>query len=139
MRANRPSIEPQHAANPVADGRRPVRTSGVRTGLRHHAVAIGHQVDGICLVPRDVVLLERFEPVVEDLGVGPERVGGVRALNRVLMQEGDRGLDQLPLLREEKRETGRTRLAKRNRQGLCCKLRQGFRQVCRTRERSLAD
>ena len=124
VRPDSPGIEPEDAADSMVDRRGAVGAARMRARLRHHAVAIGDQVDGIRAVPRDIVLLERLEPVVEDLGVGSERVRGVRALDRVLVQIGDCRFDQLPVLGEEKREPGGTRLAKRKRQRLRCHRRQ---------------
>ena len=111
LRPNCPLVEPEYATNAMIDGRRPVRAAGVGARLRHHAVPIGHEVDRVGALPRDVVLLERLEPVVQDLGVGPPRVVGMGALDRVFMQEGDRRFDQLPVSGEQKRESGGPRLA----------------------------
>ena len=99
----------------MVDGRDTVGSTGVAARLRQHAVAVGHEVHRIRISPWDRVLLKRLEPVVENLRVGPERVSGVGSLNKVLMQKGDCGLDELTIGREKKRKSGRSGLAKHQR------------------------
>jgi hypothetical protein len=69
----------------MVDRAHAISTAGVRARLLEHAVAIGHEVYGIGITPNDAALLQRIEPVIENLGVGPHGVSGMCALNRMLV------------------------------------------------------
>jgi hypothetical protein len=86
----------------------------MRARLLEHAVAIGHEIGRIGIAPRNPALLQRIEPVVQDLHVRTYRVGGMGALNRMFMQKGNGRLNQLQLRGEEQRKAGGSRFAKQN-------------------------
>jgi hypothetical protein len=79
--------------------------------LTEHAVAVSDEVGAIGVVPGNRALLQRVEPIKKDLRIGPNRVGGVSALNSVLVKKGHYGLDDLHRVREEERKPLRSRLS----------------------------
>src|SRR6185312_1813271 len=102
-----PGIEAKNTAHSMVDRTNAVRSSRVRTRLPEHAVAISEEVGGVDVPPEKTALLERVKPVIQDLGIGPQRVGCVCALDHVLVQEDHGRLDEPRLRAEEEGEPGR--------------------------------
>src|SRR5438105_4742370 len=90
----------------------------VRTRLLEHPVAVSDEIRRVRVNPGDTVLLERLEPVVEDLGVRTQRVVGMGALHGMLVQKSDGGLNQLKLRGEQQWKPDGSRLAQRNRRSV---------------------
>ena len=88
-----PRVEAQNAPHTMVDRANAVGPMRRRAWRRQHPVAVGNQIDRVGGPPINAVLLERIEPVDQNLGVGPERVRGVRSLDAMLMQEGHGRLD----------------------------------------------
>src|ERR1700674_482036 len=99
-----PIIEAQDAANAVVDRANAEWPMRPLAWSRQHAVAVRHSINRVRVAPDDAVLVKRIEPIDENLGVEPERLSGVRSLDRMLVQERDGGLDELHVGRKEQWE-----------------------------------
>ncbi len=117
----------------MVDRTNAVRATGVRARLLKHAVAIGDEIHFIGIVPGDTALLQGIEPVIENLGVGPDGISGMCTLDRMLMQEGDCRLDEPHIRAEEQRKADRSRLPQRHLERRGRGLSQVFRHLCRLR------
>ena len=107
--------------------------------FQHHAIAVSDQVHRIGVNPRDRVLFERLEPVVEDLGVGPDRIGRMRPLHEVFVEECHGRFDELPLRCEEQRKPRRSWLTQHDGLRLLRGGTQRLYDLGRVRQRGLTD
>src|SRR6266404_3195441 len=97
----------------MVDRANAVSLASVGTRLLEHAVAVRHEIGRIGLVPQNAVLLQGIEPLIKDLEVCANGIGGMCALNRVLVQKRDGGLDESQVRAETSMRTLRHRTSRK--------------------------
>src|SRR5271154_4882398 len=134
-----PCVEAQHASNAQVNRAGTVWSAGMSTRALEHAVAVRDEITGINLTPGHIALLKRIKPVVKNLRVRPQRLVGVCALHRMLVQEPDGRLNELEVRTEEQWKARRPCLSQRHAQGGSGTLTQRGRHLTWIRECSFAN
>ncbi len=95
----------------MVDGARTVSSTRVPAALAHiirlrYATRVRREDRS----PIEIVLLERLRPVVENLAIGPDRLGRLTSLDTMLMQEGEDWLNEPHVSIQHQRKTHEPRL-----------------------------